>query len=96
MLVAAILRLLAGMVAVGERDPRPRSSLIPTLAVAILCYAVEILAWVTDRARSRGSQDRSRSPEWSFPRQYALVIGATIAIFALLEGFFDGLTSARP
>jgi branched-chain amino acid transport system permease protein len=88
-LVAAILGLLTGMVAVGKPGTSPQSSLIATLAVAILCYAIEILAWGDQPRSFPGLAGSFEISGLDLPSQYALVIGATIAIFALLEGFFE-------
>jgi branched-chain amino acid transport system permease protein len=88
-LVAALLGLLTGLVAVGKRGTSPQSALIATLAVAILFYAIDILVWGDQPRSFSGLAGSFEIAGLEFPRQYAVVIGATIAVFALLEGFFE-------
>ncbi len=88
-LVAALAGGLAGLVAVGKRGTTPQASLIATLGLAILGYAVEILAW-GDEPRSFSGLDGSLELAGvEFPKQYVLVVGVTLAVFALLELFFE-------
>ncbi len=86
---AAVLGLLTGAVAVGKSGTSPQASLIATLGLAIFGYAFEILIW--------GDQPRS-FPGWKgsfefwgliFPKQYTLVVIATLLVFGALELFFE-------
>lgn len=88
-LVAAILGLVAGAVAVGKRGTRPQASLIATLGIAIFCYALEILIWGDQPRSFPGLAGSFELSGLEFPKQYAVIVGATLLVFALLEGFFE-------
>jgi len=88
-LVAGILGLLAGVVAVGKRGTSPQASLIATLGVAIFCYALEILIWGDQPRSFPGLAGSFELSGLEFPKQYAVVVAATILVFALLEVFFE-------
>jgi branched-chain amino acid transport system permease protein len=88
-LVAGILGLLTGVVAVGKRGTSSQASLIATLGVAIFCYALEILIWGDQPRSFPGLAGSFELSGLEFPKQYAVVVAATILVFALLEGFFE-------
>ena len=88
-LVAGILGLLAGLVAVGKRGTSPQASLIATLGVAIFCYALEILIWGDQPRSFPGLAGSFELSGLEFPKQYAVVVAATMLVFALLEVFFE-------
>ena len=88
-LVAGILGLLAGLVAVGKRGTSPQASLIATLGVAIFCYALEILIWGDQPRSFPGLAGSFELSGLELPKQYVVVVAATILVFALLEGFFE-------
>jgi branched-chain amino acid transport system permease protein len=88
-LVAAMLGLVAGAVAVGKRGTRPQASLIATLGIAIFCYALEILIWGDQPRSFPGLAGSFELSGLEFPKQYAVIVGATLLVFALLEGFFE-------
>ena len=88
-LVAALAGGVTGIVAVGKKGTTPQASLIATLGLAILGYALEILVW-GDEPRSFSGLDGSLELAGvEFPKQYVLVVGVTLAVFALLEVFFE-------
>ena len=88
-LVGALAGALTGLVAVGKRGTTPQASLIATLGLAILGYALEILVW-GDEPRSFSGLDGSLELAGvEFPKQYVLVVGVTLGVFALLELFFE-------
>jgi len=87
--IAALLGLLVGVVAVAKRGTTPQAALIATLGLGILGYAVEILVW-GDQPRSLAGLDGSLEfLELDLPKQYALIVGATLVVFALLELLFE-------
>ena len=88
-LVAAILGLLAGVVAVGKRGTSPQASLIATLGFAIFCYALEILIWGDQPQSFPGLAGSFEYLELEFPKQYAVIVVVTLVVFALLEAFFE-------
>jgi branched-chain amino acid transport system permease protein len=86
---AALFGLLTGMVAIGRRGTSPQASLIVTLGIGIFAYAVEILLW-GDQPRSFPGVGGSFGLFGDeFPRQYAVVVGVTLAVFGVLEVFFE-------
>jgi branched-chain amino acid transport system permease protein len=86
---AALLGLLTGVVAIAKRGTTPQASLIATLGLGILGYAVEILVW-GDQPRSFAGLEGSLALfDLELPKQYALVVAATVVVFVLLEAFFE-------
>jgi branched-chain amino acid transport system permease protein len=88
-LVAAALGFATGVVAITKRGTSPQASLIVTLGIGIFGYAVEILLWGDQPRSFPGVGGSFQMLGHDLPRQYALVIVATLAVFALLEGFFE-------
>lgn len=87
-LVAALAGLLTGLAATGKRDTTPLSSLIITLGVGVLAYAVEIVLW-GDQPRSAPGLAGSVSIAGAHVQtQHLLVISVTAATFVLLVLFF--------
>ncbi|GAA4098134.1 branched-chain amino acid ABC transporter permease [Actinomadura miaoliensis] len=86
--VAAGAGLLTGIVAIGRRGTDPLASLIVTLGLGVLAYAVEIVVW-GDQPRSFAGAPGSvtvagATVQW----QYLLVIAVTAVTFAALWLFF--------
>jgi branched-chain amino acid transport system permease protein len=88
-LVAAALGLFAGVVAVAKPHTSPQASLIATLGLAILGYAVEILIWGDQPRSFAGLAGSFELAGLELPKQYALIVVATIVVFGLLELFFE-------
>lgn len=88
-LVAAAFGFLTGLVAVGKPGTRHQASLIATLAIAIFGYALVILIWGDQPRSFAGLAGSFEVAGLDFPKQYVIVIGATLAVFALLEGFLE-------
>lgn len=86
--VAALSGLLVGVVAIGRRGTPTLASLVITLGLGILAYAVEIVVW-GDQPRSfpmvRGSVTLAGA---RIQTQYLVVIAAAAVIFAALGLFF--------
>ncbi|MEV0235266.1 branched-chain amino acid ABC transporter permease [Nonomuraea sp. NPDC050786] len=87
-LVAALAGLLTGLAAIGRRDTAPLSSLIVTLGVGVLAYAVEIVLWGDQPRSAPGLAGSLTVAGARIQTQYLLVIGVTAATFALLALFF--------
>jgi branched-chain amino acid transport system permease protein len=87
--VAAALGLLVGAVAVGKPGTSPQASLIATLGLAILGYAVEILIWGDQPRSFAGLSGSFELFGLELPRQYALIVATTLVVFLLLEVFFE-------
>jgi branched-chain amino acid transport system permease protein len=88
-LVAAAAGLFTGIVAIGKRGTHPQASLIATLGVGIFAYAVEILIWGDQPRSFSGLQGAFEVGDHSLPKQYALIVGVTMAVFVALEAFFE-------
>jgi len=87
--VAAFAGLITGIVAIGKRGTSPQASLIATLGVGIFGYAFEILTW-GDQPRSFSGLDGAFALSGlDLPKQYVLILGVTVAVFAALEWFFE-------
>jgi len=87
--VAAGAGLFTGVVAIGKRDTQPEASLIATLGVGILAYACEVLVWGDQPRSFDGLSGSFEMSAVSVPKQYALVMGATLGVFVALEFFFE-------
>lgn len=87
--VAALLGVGVGAVAVLKPGTSPQASLIATLGVAILAYAIEILLWGDQPRSFEGLTGSWAFWELEFPKQYALVVVVTLILFALLDAFFE-------
>ena len=86
--VAALAGLLVGVVAIGRRGTPALASLVITLGLGILAYAVEVVVW-GDQPRSfpmvRGSVTLAGA---RVQTQYLVVIAAAALIFTALGLFF--------
>lgn len=88
-LVAGVAGLAVGVVAIGKRGTPPLASLVLTLGMGILAYAVELLVW--------GDQPKSFTMAGGavtvagvrVQTQYLVVIAAALATFAALSAFFN-------
>ena len=87
--VAAAAGLLTGVVAIAKRGTRPEASLLVTLGVGIFGYAIEILIWGDQPRSFSGFEGVFRLGDLDLPKQYVLVIAVTLAVFGLLEFFFE-------
>jgi branched-chain amino acid transport system permease protein len=88
-IAAAGAGLLTGIVAIGKRGTSPQAALIATLGVGIFGYAVEILIWGDQPRSFAGIGGAFDFMDLDLPRQYALVVGVTLAVFGALEFFFE-------
>lgn len=86
--VAAGAGLLVGLVAIGKRGTSPRSSLIVTLGLGVLAYAVEVLVWGDQPRSFPGLAGAVEIGSARVPTQYLLVIGVTVPVFAAMALFF--------
>ncbi|PZG13251.1 branched-chain amino acid ABC transporter permease [Nonomuraea aridisoli] len=86
--VAAFAGLLAGVAAIGRRGTTPLSSLIVTLGVGVLAYAVEIVLWGDQPRSAPGLAGSVTLAGARVQTQHLLVIGVTAATFVLLALFF--------
>ncbi|GAA2205495.1 branched-chain amino acid ABC transporter permease [Nonomuraea monospora] len=87
-LAAALAGLLTGLAAVGRPGTTPLSSLIVTLGVGVLAYAVEIVLWGDQPRSAPGLTGSVTLLGAHIQTQYLLVIGVAAATFVLLALFF--------
>lgn len=85
---AGVAGLIVGVVAVGKPGTPVLSSLVITLGLGILAYAVEIVIWGDQPVSYRMLTGTVHIAGARIPAQYFLVIGAALVTFAGLELFF--------
>jgi branched-chain amino acid transport system permease protein len=86
---AAAVGGLTGFVAIGKRGVSPQASLIATLGVGVFGYAVEILAWGDQPRSFAGLSGSYELLGVDVPKQYLLIVLATLLVFGGLELFFE-------
>ena len=87
-LVAAAAGLVVGAVAIGKPGTPPLASLIITLGLGILSYAVVIAIWGDGPLSFSMLQGRLVLGGVAMQEQYALIVGITAVTFAVLVLFF--------
>jgi branched-chain amino acid transport system permease protein len=87
-LAAALAGLLTGLAAIGRRGTSPLSSLIVTLGVGVLAYAVEIVLWGDQPRSAPGLAGSVTVAGARIQTQHLLVVAVTAATFVLLAVFF--------
>ena len=88
-LLAGVAGLVVGVIAIGKRGTPTLASLVITLGLGILAYAIEIIIWgdqPISYSMLHGAVDIGGA---RVPLQYFLVIGATLVTFAALGLFFN-------
>lgn len=86
--VAAAAGLLVGLLAIGRPGTGPQSALVITLGASILAYAVEIVIWGDQTRSSSGISGAVTILGARVQSHYLLVIGAGLAVFAVMGAFF--------
>jgi branched-chain amino acid transport system permease protein len=86
--VAGLTGLLVGVVAIGKRGTPPLASLVITLGLGILAYAVEIIVFGDQPISFPGLPGSVQVAGAGIQWQYFLVIGAALVTFAALGLFF--------
>jgi len=87
--VSGLVGLLVGLVAIGRRGTPVLASLIITVGLAILAYALEIVIWGDLPLSYDGLPGVVTIASISVQRQYLLVTAAAILAFAGLVTFFN-------
>jgi branched-chain amino acid transport system permease protein len=86
--LAGLVGLVVGLIAIGKPGTSPQSALIATLGVAVFAYAVEILVW-GDQPRSFAGLPGSATLFGArVQRHYLLIILASALVFAVLALLF--------
>ena len=86
--VAGLAGLIVGVIAIGKPGTPTLASLVITLGLGILAYAVEIVVWGDQPISFRMVRGSVTIAGARIPTQYFLVIGVAVATFAALELFF--------
>jgi branched-chain amino acid transport system permease protein len=86
--VAGIAGLLVGVIAIGKPGTSPLASLIVTLGLGFLAYALEIIGWGDDPHSFAGLGGAVTIAGAHLQRQQFLVVVVTAVVFALLALFF--------
>ena len=87
-IVAALVGLLVGVVAIGRPGTSPQSALIVTLGLAIFAYAVEVLVWGDQPRSFAGLPGAVDVFGTRVQTHYLMVIGVTVPVFAGMAAFF--------
>ncbi|MEU4421095.1 branched-chain amino acid ABC transporter permease [Actinoplanes sp. NPDC024001] len=86
--LGAVAGLLVGVVAIGRPGTSPGTSLIVTLGLGVLAYAIEILIW-GDQPRSFPGVPRVAEVGGArLQAHYLLIIAVTGPVFAVMAWFF--------
>lgn len=85
---AGVAGLLVGVVAIGRRGTPVLASLIITLGLAVLAYALELVIWGDLPLSYDGLPGTAVVAGVGVQRQYLLVAAAALIAFAGLIGFF--------
>ncbi|GAA1777076.1 branched-chain amino acid ABC transporter permease [Luedemannella helvata] len=87
-LLAGVVGLITGAVAIGRPGTTPQAALVVTLGLGVFAYAVEILAW-GDQPRSFGGVPGSVPlGDARLQSHYLLIIGVTAVVLAGLALLF--------
>jgi branched-chain amino acid transport system permease protein len=86
--VAAVVGLAVGVVAIGRPGTSARQGLIVTLGLGVLAYAAEVLIWGDQPRSFDGVRGATVLLGVRVPAQYLLIIAVTVLVFALLGLFF--------
>lgn len=86
--LAGLVGLVVGVIAIGKRGTPPLASLVITLGLGILAYAVEIIVFGDQPISFPGLPGAVQIGGAPIQTQYFLVIAATLVTFAVLELFF--------
>jgi branched-chain amino acid transport system permease protein len=86
--VATLVGLTVGVVAIGRPGTSARQGLIVTLGLAVLAYAAEVLIWGDQPRSFDGVPGATVLLGVRVPAQYLLISAVTVVVFALLGLFF--------
>jgi branched-chain amino acid transport system permease protein len=88
-LASAVLGLGVGLVAIGRRGTPPLASLIITLGVGVLSYAVVIFFWGDGPLSFTMLHGQLEVGGVTMQWQYVLIVAVTAVTFAALVAFFN-------
>lgn len=86
---ATVAGLLAGLVAIGRPGTSPQASLIVTLGLSVLAYAVEVLLWGDEGRSADGLSGAVTVLGARIQYHQLLIIAVTVALFVVLAVALD-------
>ncbi|WP_328477540.1 branched-chain amino acid ABC transporter permease [Actinoplanes sp. NBC_00393] len=86
--LGAVTGLLVGLVAIGKPGTSPGTSLIVTLGLGVLAYAIEILIWGDQPRSFPGVPGVAEMGGARLQAHYLLIIAVTAPVFAVMAWFF--------
>jgi branched-chain amino acid transport system permease protein len=86
--LGAVTGLLVGLVAIGKPGTSPGTSLIVTLGLGVLAYAIEILIWGDQPRSFPGVPGVAEISTTRLQAHYLLIIAVTAPVFAVMAWFF--------
>ena len=87
-LMAALIGLLVGTVAIGRSGTDPATSLIVTLGLGVFAYAVEILIWGDQPRSFAGVPGVVEVAGARIQAHYLLILAVTVPVFLAMAAFF--------
>ncbi|BAL90905.1 putative ABC transporter permease protein [Actinoplanes missouriensis 431] len=88
-LLGAAAGLIVGVVAIGRPGTSPGTSLIVTLGLGVLAYAIEVLIWGDQPRSYPGVPGVAEVAGARLQAHYLLILAVTGPVFAVLAWFFS-------
>ncbi|GIE75092.1 branched-chain amino acid ABC transporter permease [Actinoplanes philippinensis] len=86
--LGALAGLVVGVIAIGRPGTSPGTSLIVTLGLGVLAYAIEVLIWGDQPRSFPGLTGVAEVGDARVPAHYLLILAVTAVVFALMAWFF--------
>jgi branched-chain amino acid transport system permease protein len=86
--LGALAGLIVGVVAIGRPGTSPGTSLIVTLGLGVLAYAIEVLIWGDQPRSFPGVPGVAEVAGARVSAHYLLILAVTALVFALMAWFF--------
>lgn len=86
--LGALAGLVVGVIAIGRPGTAPGTSLIVTLGLGVLAYAVEVLIWGDQPRSFPGVPGVAEVGGARLPAHYLLILAVTGPVFAVMAWFF--------
>ncbi|MDI6097456.1 branched-chain amino acid ABC transporter permease [Actinoplanes sp. NEAU-A12] len=86
--LGALAGLIVGVIAIGRPGTSPGTSLIVTLGLGVLAYAVEVLIWGDQPRSFPGVSGVAEVGGARLPAHYLLILAVTAPVFLVMAWFF--------
>jgi branched-chain amino acid transport system permease protein len=86
--LGALAGLIVGVIAIGRPGTTPGTSLIVTLGLGVLAYAVEVLIWGDQPRSFAGVPGVAEVGGARLPAHYLLILAVTAPVFVTMAWFF--------